>query len=235
VDRLETASESPVTVWLPRLPANPTILLLGAHADDIEIGCGGTVLELVRGLPGVQLVWVVFSGSDVRQAEAAASAHDFARGAASLDLHLHRFRDGFFPYEGGPVKEAFEDLKAEVAPDVVFTHHRTDRHQDHRVISDLTWNTFRDASILEYEIPKYDGDLGQPNYFVAISRETLDDKTALLERHFQSQRDKRWFTTETFRSLARIRGVECAAPTGYAEGFSARKILAQFGTPDRRS
>ena len=206
------------------LPAR-TLLCLGAHADDIEIGCGGTVLTWLAARPGLNVHWVVFSGGGTpREDEARASAARFLAGAGRAEVAVHRFRDGFFPYEPA-VKEAFEALKARVQPDVVFTHFRNDRHQDHRVISDLAWNTFRSHPILEYEVPKYDGDLGAPNAFVALTPETLGAKIGHLLDLFPSQRGKPWFTEETFRALPRLRGVECGAPTGAAEAFYARKLL----------
>jgi LmbE family N-acetylglucosaminyl deacetylase len=140
------------------------------------------------------------------------------------------FRDSHFPYEGGAIKERFEELKARFTPDLVLTHRGDDRHQDHRVISELTWNTYRDHVILEYEIPKYDGDLGQPNVFVPVDDAVRTRKIELLMDAFRTQRDKRWFTASTFESLMRIRGIECASPTGFAEGFHARKLTLSFAS-----
>jgi LmbE family N-acetylglucosaminyl deacetylase len=200
------------------------VLLLGAHSDDIEIGCGGFVLDLLRRHRDVEVDWVVFSAPRERKEEARRSADLFLRGAAGKRVRVEEFRDGFFPYQGGEIKDVFEHLKREVSPDLVLTHYRDDRHQDHRVVSDLTWNTFRDHLILEYEIPKYDGDMGAPNCFVALERSTCARKIKYLRTAFGSQQAKDWFTNETFWGLMRLRGMECRAPHGYAEGFYARKV-----------
>src|SRR3990167_7138905 len=147
------------------------LLCLGAHADDIEIGCGGTVLQLLSARLHVEVTWVVFSSAGEREREARAGASVFLERAGRQRVIVKKFRDGFFPYEGARIKEFFEELKDEVDPDLIFTHYRHDRHQDHRTISDLTWNTWRRHLILEYEIPKYDGDLGAPNFFVPLEQE----------------------------------------------------------------
>jgi LmbE family N-acetylglucosaminyl deacetylase len=201
-----------------------TILCLGAHSDDIEIGCGGTVLRLLEESPAVRMHWVVFSASGDRAQEAEASAERFIGHASETTVELHEFRDGFLPYDGGAVKERFEDLKRRVRPDLIFTHHRHDLHQDHRLVCELTWNTFRDHRVLEYEVPKWDGDLGRPNLYFPLEDTHGRTKVEILLDCFASQRDKRWFSAETFRGLMRIRGVECNAPSGYAEGFYARKL-----------
>jgi LmbE family N-acetylglucosaminyl deacetylase len=198
------------------------ILALGAHADDIEIGCGGTLLRLVAEQAGLEVKWVVFWCTPERAREAHASAAAFLEGV-ERDVVVKDFRDGFLPYTGAEVKEAFEELKREFSPDIVFTHHREDRHQDHRLVSELTWNTWRDHLILEYEIPKYDGDLGSPNVFVALPEAMVDRKIDLVLHHFASQASKQWLTRDLLRAVARIRGVECAAPL--AEAFHGRKIL----------
>jgi LmbE family N-acetylglucosaminyl deacetylase len=203
-----------------------SVLCLGAHCDDIEIGAGATILKLVAAQPALRVHWVVFSSTEERAAEARASAGDFLKGAASVDVQMKTFSDGFFPAEGQAIKQHFEELKARVTPDLVLTHYREDRHQDHRVISDLTWNTFRDHLVLEYEIPKYDGDLGQPNCFVPVDDQRRVFKVDAILRRYASQRPKEWFTAETFNALMRIRGVECRSRTGYAEAFHARKIVA---------
>jgi len=205
----------------PRSPLK--LLCLGAHADDIEIGCGGLLLELLGRRDDVEVDWVVFSGASERSREARRSASQFLQGARRTRILLEQFRDGFFPYEGARIKAVFEDLKQKVNPDIVLTHYRDDRHQDHRVLSDLAWNTFRDHFILEYEIPKYDGDLGTPNWFVSLPEATCARKIEYLLREFGSQRDKHWFSDETFRGLMRLRGMECRAPEGYAEAFYSRK------------
>lgn len=200
-------------------------LFLGAHSDDIEIGVGGTVLEWIA--TGVELdaTWCVLSGSEARQAEAKAAAAAFLNGAHSVRVELAGFRDSHFPYQGGEIKSWLEALKARVAPDVVFTHRRDDAHQDHREVSRLTWNAFRNHLVLEYEIPKWDGDLGRPNLYVPLAGERMTRKLALLERHFASQRSKDWFDADTFRGLARVRGMECRAPERFAEAFVMRKAL----------
>jgi LmbE family N-acetylglucosaminyl deacetylase len=203
-----------------------SVLCLGAHGDDIEIGAGATILKLVAARPALRVHWVVFSSTEERAAEARASAGDFLKGAASADVQVKTFSDGFFPAEGQAIKQYFEELKARVTPDLVLTHYRDDRHQDHRTISDLTWNTFRDHLVLEYEIPKYDGDLGQPNCFVPVDDEQRVFKVDAILRRYASQRPKEWFTAETFNALMRIRGVECRSRTGYAEAFHARKLVA---------
>lgn len=204
--------------------ASPWVLCLGAHSDDIEIGCGGTILNLVTAYPRLRFYWVVFSADPSREQEAVASARDFLRGAAGCEIVVKTFRDGYFPYIGADIKDYFEELKP-VNPALVLTHCRSDLHQDHRVINELTWNTFRDHLILEYEIPKYDGGLGSPNVFVALSQATLDRKLDLLLAHFQTQGNKHWFTRDTFSALTRLRGIESRAPEGHAEGFYARKLL----------
>ena len=198
------------------------VLCLGAHSDDIEIGCGGLILTLLRRRRGVDVTWVVFSGTDNRQAEARHGASLFTARARRKNVILHDFRDGFFPFDPG-IKDAFEALKT-IVPDVVLTHYRNDRHQDHRLLSDLTWNTFRDHLILEYEVPKWDGDLGTPNCFMPLAAPIVAEKVKYLEAAFGSQRSKDWFSEETFRSLMRLRGMECRAPGGYAEAFYTRKI-----------
>jgi LmbE family N-acetylglucosaminyl deacetylase len=206
-----------------------TILCLGAHADDIEIGCGGTILTLLAARRDCRCEWVVFSGGGgPREREARKSASLFLKGARRRGITVHAFRDGFFPYVGAEIKEAFEELARRVSPDLIFTHTRDDRHQDHRVVSDLTWNTFRNHLILEYEIPKYDGDLGRPNLFVPLRPTVARRKVQHLHAAFPSQRRKRWFTAETFQGLLRLRGIECAALDGLAEAFYARKALISF-------
>jgi LmbE family N-acetylglucosaminyl deacetylase len=205
-------------------PGRPfRILCLGAHSDDIEIGCGGLMLSLIGSLENAHVDWIVFSGNRQREREARQSAKLFLEGAARKRVVIHHFRDGFFPFEPR-VKTAFEVLKTQVAPDLVLTHFRDDRHQDHRVLSDLAWNTFRDHVILEYEIPKYDGDFGSPNCFVALDRDICRRKIDYLEAAFGSQRGKDWFSAETFMGVMRLRGMECRAPDGYAEAFYARKL-----------
>jgi len=199
------------------------VLAVGAHADDIEIGCGGTLLSWIGRGEQLEVTWVVLGAKGSREVEARQSAERFLGGAVEKRVIIHSFKDGYFPYDAG-VKDAFEMLKGAVEPDVVFTHYRNDRHQDHRVVSDLTWNTFRAHVILEYEIPKYDGDMGAPNVFVPLSLETCEEKIAALMSFFPSQCDRRWFSRETFLGLARLRGVEAGADSGYAEAFYGRKL-----------
>ena len=199
------------------------VLCLGAHSDDIEIGCGGTILRLAQQYPHCVFHWVVFSADGVRAHEAQRAATLFA-GAALKGPLLKDFRDGFMPFLGGEVKAVFEELK-KVSPDLIFTHNRDDAHQDHRLLADLTWNTFRDHLILEYEIPKYDGDLGRPGVFVPLDSELCEKKVQYLMDTFASQRSKRWFQSDTFFSILRLRGIECNAPSGYAEGFYTRKLV----------
>jgi LmbE family N-acetylglucosaminyl deacetylase len=200
------------------------VLLLGAHSDDIEIGCGATVLRLIRENPNLQITWVVFSALGERGLEARKSAAEFLMNVHRSQISVHEFKDGYFPYRGAEIKDIFEQLKQEVSPDLIFTHYRHDLHQDHRLLSELTWNTWRDHFILEYEIPKYDGDLGSPNFFTHVDKELCDRKTDALIRFFQTQGNKHWFTAETFEAILRIRGVECKSPSGYAEGFYVRKL-----------
>lgn len=200
------------------------VLALGAHSDDIEIGCGGTLLRLVADRPAVEVHWVVLSGEDGRADEARRSADNFLRHTSEKTVAVHDFRNAFFRY-GPEVKEYFEELKSEVSPEVVFTHNRGDLHQDHRLVCELTWNTFRDHLILEYEVPKYDGDLGAPNLFVPLDETTAREKTAAILEGFPSQRDKRWFTEELFMGVMRLRGMECNSESGYAEAFYCRKAV----------
>jgi len=202
------------------------ILCLGAHSDDIEIGCGATLLKLTAEHPRLEIMWVVFSAEGGRAAEAKASARAFLRRAGKAHVVVQNFRGSYFPTQMEEIKEFFETLKA-FQPDVVFSHYRDDRHQDHRVLSDLTWNTFRSHIVLEYEIPKYDGDFGVPNFFVPITRAACVKKAALLIKHFRSQANKHWFTQELFLATPRLRGMECDSPTGYAEAFYSRKLLAR--------
>ena len=199
------------------------LLVVGCHPDDIEIGCGGTILSLTRAQPDLEVTWVVLSASGERAEEARVGAAAFLAAAGSVDLRLHEFRDGFLPYGGGAVKDVFEGLK-EVEPDLVLTHTRSDLHQDHRLACELTWNTFRDHLVLEYEVPKYDGDLGAPNVFVPLSEDVAQEKCRLLLDSFGTQRGKHWFDERLFLGLMRLRGVEAAEPSGYAEGFTCRKL-----------
>jgi len=200
------------------------VLAIGCHADDIEIGCGGTLLGLTRGRPDVEVTWVVLGADGDRAAEARTSAEDFLSGASRSRIVVHGFKDAYMPYHGESVKEAFEDLK-QVQPDLVLTHTRDDLHQDHRLACELTWNTFRDHLILEYEVPKWDGDLGRPNLYVPLTEHVVAEKLELVLRHFPTQAGKHWYDDETFRGLMRLRGLECAAPSRYAEAFYAPKVM----------
>ena len=202
-----------------------SVLCLGAHSDDIEIGCGGTLLRLRDEVPDLEMRWIVFSGAGKRAEEARESARRLLGDTPSTEVEVLEFRDGFFPDDWAEIKSAFEKLKSGRSPDVIMTHHGDDRHQDHRVVSELTWNTFRDHLILEYEVPKWDGDLGQPNLYVPLEEETARRKAHHLVDTFQSQRDRAWFDEDTFLGLMRLRGVECVSPARYAEAFHARKVV----------
>ena len=212
-----------LTLKLGSAETPKSLLFLGAHPDDIEIGCGGTVIRLLKERRISKVTWVVFSGNTTRKREARASASAFLKGVRNKTIITKSFRDGYFPYDGA-IKDVFEELKSIVSPDIVFTHYRDDRHQDHRVISDLTWNTFRDHLVLEYEVPKYDGDLGSPNFFVPMNELTYRNKANLILEHFASQQSKRWFSEDTFLALGRLRGVECSAPEDFAEAYYSRKL-----------
>jgi LmbE family N-acetylglucosaminyl deacetylase len=216
--------------WIPRLDSQRPlrVLCLGAHPDDIEIGCGGALLELAGKSQPLEIRWVVFSGGRTRSKEARASAGHWLGAVPEKTIDLHDFRDGFFPDEWVGIKTVFEQLKESFEPDLLFSHFRDDLHQDHRIVNELTWNTFRNHCILEYEIPKYDGDLGVPNFYVPVSAETATAKAGALTEFFGSQQAKHWFSEELFLGLMRIRGMEAGSPSGYAEGFHARKTCAQL-------
>jgi len=201
------------------------VLCLGCHSDDIEIGCGGTILRFAEQYPECDLHWVVFSALGEREAEARRGAMLFGGSCLRATPFLKTFQDGFMPYVGAEVKTIFEKELKQLSPDLIFTHNSKDAHQDHRLIAELTWNTFRDHLILEYEIPKYDGDMGRPGVFVPLERELCQKKIGYLMDTFQSQCNKRWFQQDTFLSLMRLRGMECNAPSGYAEAFYCRKLV----------
>jgi len=205
--------------------ANRSILCLGAHSDDIEIGCGGSILELIRLHKDLEFHWVVFSSGHQRDQEARRSAELFLKGAAKKNVVVEDFRNGYFPAVLADIKDYFEELKKGIAPDLILTHTRHDLHQDHRVLNQLTWNTWRNHLILEYEIPKYDGDLGTPNFYVPLDRKTVERKIKYLMQCFVTQRDKHWFSPDTFQGLMRIRGLEANAPGKFAEAYYARKIV----------
>ncbi len=201
------------------------VLCLGAHSDDIEIGCGGTILKLIENYPDIEFYWVVFSANQQRAQEVSESAEIFLRHAKEKSIVIKNFRDGFFPYIGLEIKEYFERLKQEFSPDLILTHYRNDLHQDHRLISELTWNTFRDHLILEYEIPKYDGDLGCPNFFVHLNETTCRRKIKYILDSFKTQTENQWFSEQTFLAILRLRGIESNAPDEYAEAFYCRKMV----------
>lgn len=202
------------------------LLCLGAHCDDIEIGAGGTVLRLLEENPGIEVRWVVVCAADpVRAAEARRAAELFTAGAARVEVMLLDFRESFLPWHGAALKEAFEGLKQGFAPDLILTHHDDDRHQDHRLVAELTWNTWRDHAILAYEILKWDGDLGRPNLFVPLSAAQVRHKVQTILDVFASQAARQWFTEDAFTALLRVRGVECNAPDRHAEAFHARKLV----------
>lgn len=202
-----------------------TLLCLGAHSDDIEIGCGGTLLRLLSEYSKVEVHWVVFGANGIRSAEAMASASQFLTQCHTKNICIENFKDGFFPYIGEAIKAYFEKLKQTVSPDIIFTHYRHDLHQDHRVISELTWNTFRNHLILEYEVMKYDGDLGNPNFFVQLDAEVCQKKVTQIIASFTSQSNHHWFSQDSFLALLRLRGIECNAKERYAEAFYCRKIM----------
>jgi LmbE family N-acetylglucosaminyl deacetylase len=212
----------PIGAWEPCLDR---ILFLGAHGDDIEIGCGGTALKLIERARPKAVTWVVFSADDAREGEARASASAILSQVGDRNVIIKRFRDGFFPSQIGEIKECFEAIKATEPPSLIFTHYRGDLHQDHRVIADLTWQTFRDHPILEYEVPKFDGDLGAPNVFVQLDEPLCRLKIDNLLKSFASQRHRRWFTPDVFMAILRLRGLESNAPSGYAEAFYGRKVV----------
>lgn len=210
---------------LAKRPTPLHILCLGAHSDDIEIGCGGTILRWLDEFPETTVDWVVFSAEEAREQEARASASDFLARAAASRVVTKGFRESFFPAQWSDIKQFFEEVRRGREPNLVLTHHHADLHQDHRVVSELTWNTFRQHLILEYEIPKYEGDLGRPNLFVRLPRAIANRKVDLLLSHFQSQASRSWFRADTFHGLMSIRGVECVAPEGRAEAFHVRKLV----------
>jgi LmbE family N-acetylglucosaminyl deacetylase len=215
---------------LTRHGADPyRVLALGCHADDIEIGCGGTLLRLAEAYPALEVVWVVLSADGERAEEARRSAEHFLDGVANPTIVVRSFRDGFFPYCGTDIKEFLEELKGGFAPDLIFTHMGTDLHQDHRMLAELTWSTFRNHFILEYEIPKYDGERGTPNVFCELTEAQCRRKVRMLLAHFATQRGKHWFTEDLFIALLRLRGMEARSSTDYAEAFSCRKLVLEPG------
>jgi LmbE family N-acetylglucosaminyl deacetylase len=214
-------------MWQVPLGSARRILCLGAHSDDIEIGVGGTLLKLVEQRSDLEVWWIVFSAPGYREVEAQQSANDFLSRVTNREIRVGSFRESYFPSEWPAIKDWFEEIKAKFDPDIVFTHYRDDRHQDHRVLSDLAWNTFRNHLILEYEILKYDGDLGCPNVFVPLPEQICARKIELLLKHFKTQSSKHWFTSDTFEAMHRIRGIECASASGRAEAFYCRKLVLE--------
>jgi LmbE family N-acetylglucosaminyl deacetylase len=209
----------------PDLPADAKVLCFGAHCDDIEIGCGGTLIELHRRHPQLRFIWMVFSGVGERERETRAAAAMLMGSGANVTVEVRDFRGSYFPHCAAAIKDAFEEMRSRVTPDLILTHYLADRHQDHRVLAELTWNTFRSHTILEYEIPKYEGDLAHPGVFCPLAQETVDRKVATLLDCFPSQRGQQWFDADLFRGHLRLRGVECNSPTRYAEAFHARKLV----------
>ena len=212
---------------LARAGERLSVLCIGAHSDDIEIGAGATILGWIDRGVCLDVHWAVLGAAGPRADEARASAQAFLGNGVSAVIDLATFKDGFFPHQGADIKVWFEALRKRTSPDVILSHWRHDAHQDHREVSELTWNTFRDHTILEYEIPKWDGDTGQPNVYLPTTRALMERKTKLLRDHFGSQRSKDWFDVEVFMGLARLRGMECRAPGGFAEAFHARKLAVQ--------
>ena len=215
--------------------SRPTLLAFGAHSDDIEIGCGGTLLHLAERYPDLEVVWVVLSATEERADEARASAEEFAGSVASLRVIVEDFRDMYFVHDGEPMRKLFERLKSQIEPSLILTHRRADSHQDHRFVCELTWNTFRNHLILEYEVPKYDGDLSSPNLFVPISREAAQRKVDTILRCFETQRARHWFTEDMFMAMLRLRGMEANSPTDLAEAFTCRKVVLEMSRPAAQS
>lgn len=212
-----------------RLDRIRSVLCLGAHADDIEIGCGGTLLDLVARNPDVQVHWVVLGACDQRAREAAASAERFLAGVAHAQVIIKGFRDSYFPAQYAAIKECFEEIRGQMAPELIFTHRLEDAHQDHRLMAELTWCAFRDHPVLEYEIPKYEGDLGRPNIYVPLGEDVCRRKVENLLDCFPSQRARPWFSADTYWTLLRLRGIECNSHTRFAEGFYSRKLSLELG------
>jgi LmbE family N-acetylglucosaminyl deacetylase len=212
-------------MFTPDLKSLRRVLCLGCHADDIEIGCGGSVLRLLEEHPGTEVWWVVLSGEPERAEEARRSAAAWLAGAGQRQVICGDFRDRYFPAQWERVKDFLHGIAARVEPDLIFTHRRDDAHQDHRLIGELTWNAFRNHLIWEYEIPKYEGDMGQPNVFLALDEAICRRKVELLRDAFPSQQEKPWFTADAFWAVLRLRGLECNSPSRFAEGFYARKTL----------
>jgi LmbE family N-acetylglucosaminyl deacetylase len=209
----------------PILPDDATVLCVGAHCDDIEIGCGGALIELRARYPRAKFHWAVFSSDAVRKPETLAAAAEMLGQGPHLTLDVLDFRGSYFPAEWSAIKDALEGVKTRIKPSLVFTHFLQDRHQDHRVLAELSWNTFRDHAILEYEIAKFEGDLAQPNVYIPLSTGVMERKVEALMRCFPSQHSRTWFDPDLFRGHMRLRGIECNAPSRFAEAFHARKLV----------
>ena len=199
---------------------------MGAHCDDIEIGCGGTIQRLVEWYPNLEMRWMVLSSNEERSAETRKSASRLGIADPNKSVRIESFKDGFLPYEGAELKQAIHDQSCDFEPHIIFTHYRDDRHQDHRTVSDITWNAFRDHLIFEYEIPKWDGDLGAPNFFVPLDDAHVERKLAIIQEEYPSQASKGSFALEAFRGLMAVRGLESKSPGGFAEAFYCRKMVA---------
>lgn len=206
-------------------PGGLRVLAVGAHSDDLEIGAGGTLLRLVADGLVSSVRWIVLSAGGEREAEARKGAAAFLAGVPQVEVVIGGFRDGFFPYLGSAVKDFFEEHKGSFAPDLIFTHRRDDLHQDHRNVAELTWNTYRNHMILEYEIPKYDGDTATPNFYVDLPEAIAQQKIRLIGETFASQSDRHWFDPDVFRAVMRLRGLECPSESRFAEGFTCRKVV----------
>ena len=204
------------------------VLCLGAHSDDIEIGCGGTLIRLIDSFPDCIVLWIILSANTTRAAEARKSTELYLASIHYKEVLIENFRDGFFPYNGGKLKEYFEKLKLRMNPDIIFTHNRNDLHQDHRLVADLTWNTFRDHFIMEYEILKYDGDIGTPNVFIPLTPSICEKKIKWLQECFKSQADNIWFEEDCFKAMMRIRCIEANSSSRYVEAFYCRKAIFAF-------
>lgn len=214
-----------IGLQLPADLRDPVVLCLGAHCDDIEIGCAGTLMTLSERHPLLKMHWVVFTAEGQREAETRAAAQLLARRPDQITVDVHALPPSWLPTRWSEAKEIMEGVRRRWQPHLVFTHRLEDRHQDHRTIAELTWNSFRDHLVLEYEISKYEGDLGQPNLYVPLSRRVAEAKVNMLMQCFPSQHGHDWFDADTFNGLMRLRGLECRAPERYAEAFHARKLI----------
>jgi len=201
------------------------ILCVGAHCDDIEIGCGATLRMLQRRKEGLIIDWVVLSGAEERRQETQRAMRLLVRSSRRGELRFGDFPDGRFPAAYTEIKSFCELLKRRSRPDLILCHERDDRHQDHRVVNEMIWNTFRDHVVLEYEVPKWDGGLGQPNVYVPLDAKDAGAKVDALLKSYPTQAGKDWFTRDTFMAMLRLRGLECRSPSGYAEAFYGRKLL----------